>query len=103
MNNAVEPEQKVNEVRELNGVNLNPLGLKGDGSLSPVDKRFVYHAPSEKQRPCYAAINEAARVLAHTIELNTPPGDDQDAAIRKVVEAKMTANTAIATNPQLYQ
>jgi hypothetical protein len=35
-------------------------------------------------------------VFAETIIRNTPPGSDQSAAIRKVREAVMTANAAIA-------
>lgn len=104
MNNAVAETQQPQRVTDLNGVPLNPRGVYlEEGQASRLLSHFTYHKPSPAQVPCYNAINEAARVLAETIMVNTPPGPDQTAAIRKVVEAKMTANSAIATNPGLYQ
>lgn len=57
---------------------------------------FTYHAPRGDQIKRYKNIREAGRVLAATIIASTPEGDDQDAALRKVREAVMTANAAIA-------
>lgn len=103
MNNAVKKNQKKNVAKELNGVDLNPRNVDLDNShTAKLIDHFVYHTPSKGQIPAYAAINEAARLLAETIFRNTPTGSDQEAAIRKVVEAKMTANSAIATHPDLY-
>ena len=58
---------------------------------------FTYHPPTgEAQVAAYQAIREAGHVLAETILEFTPASADQSAAIRKVREAVMTANAAIA-------
>jgi hypothetical protein len=57
---------------------------------------FTYHPPSVENLPKYEAIREAARDFATIILDNTPPSADQSTAIRKVREAVMTANAAIA-------
>lgn len=59
---------------------------------------FSYHRPTEDQLPKYQAIRTAAKNFAETILNNTPPGADQSDALRKVREAMMTANAAIALN-----
>lgn len=104
MNNGVKSDQlKIGGQYTLNGVNLNPRhkDLLADNPY-PLSGHFTYHKPTPEQIPCYNAINEAARTLADTIARNTPPGADQTAAIRLVVQAKMTANSAIATHPEHY-
>jgi hypothetical protein len=59
---------------------------------------FTYHAPRDvKTMGDYAAIRGAGLELATQIVACTPEGPDQTAAIRKVREAVMTANAAIAT------
>lgn len=57
---------------------------------------FTYHAPSSDEPAKYQAIREAGKNLARTIRDNCPPSADTTAAIRKVREATMTANAAIA-------
>jgi hypothetical protein len=57
---------------------------------------FSYHAPNESQQTRYVEIRAAALSLAQCILANTPQNADQSAAIRKVREAVMTANAAIA-------
>jgi hypothetical protein len=57
---------------------------------------FTYHSPTPDQLPKYQAIRDAGKSLAQTIVDNTPASADQSAAIRKVREACMTANAAIA-------
>lgn len=57
---------------------------------------FTYHAPTEDQVDHYAEIREAALNFAAVILANTPSSPDQTAAIRKIREAVMTANAAIA-------
>jgi hypothetical protein len=57
---------------------------------------FSYHSPTPEQLPKYQAIREAALNLATVIVDNSPASADQTAAIRKVGEAMMTANAAIA-------
>lgn len=59
---------------------------------------FTYHAPTEEQKVAYAEIRAAGMILARTIAEHAPSCPDQSAAIRKVREAVMTANAAIATN-----
>jgi hypothetical protein len=57
---------------------------------------FVYHAPREGQAGRYELLRAQGHVLATLIYELTPPGPDQSVAIRKVREAIMTANAAIA-------
>lgn len=57
---------------------------------------FVYHPPSPEQGRKYNVIRAKALEFAEAIVENTPPCADQSAAIRKVREAVMTANAAIA-------
>ena len=57
---------------------------------------FTYHSPFSDQLPKYAAIREAGWHLATIIRDNSPASPDRTAAIRKVREAVMTANAAIA-------
>ena len=61
-----------------------------------LDNWFTYHPPTGNQPSRYIAIREAAKHLAKTIVDNTQPSADQTAAVRKVREAAMTANQAIA-------
>jgi hypothetical protein len=61
-----------------------------------LDNYFTYHSPTPEQLPKYQAIREAGKVLAQVIVENAPDGADTTAAIRKVREAIMTANQAIA-------
>lgn len=57
---------------------------------------FSFHAPSIEQQTQYTKIRKVGLLLAMVIIDNTPPSADQTAAIRKVREAVMTANAAIA-------
>lgn len=61
-----------------------------------VNVMFAYHQPNELQQTQYVAIRDAARHLAHVILHNTPRSADQTASLRKLSEAVMTANAAIA-------
>lgn len=61
-----------------------------------VEKAFTYHPPKGDQVERYNVLREAAKQFAIAIVENTPPGPDQTFAIRKVREAVMTANAAIA-------
>lgn len=58
---------------------------------------FTYHPPTDEDKVAYAAIRAVARELAAIILAQTPPCADQQAAIRLLREAVMTANAAIAT------
>ena len=61
-----------------------------------LNKWFTYHAPRPDQTVRYERIRSVAKMFAQTIIENTPQCADQTAAIRKVREAVMTANAAIA-------
>jgi hypothetical protein len=65
-----------------------------------LDDIFSYHAPEGTQPSQYAAIREGAKAFAQILVENTPPSADQTAAIRKLREAVMTANAAVALNGQ---
>jgi hypothetical protein len=57
---------------------------------------FTYHAPSADDLPHFAAIRDKALEFAKVIVENSPSSADQTVAIRKVREAVMIANAAIA-------
>ncbi len=57
---------------------------------------FTYHAPDEAQQQSYLRIRAAAQEFAGVILEETVVCGDQQAAIRKVREAVMTANAAVA-------
>lgn len=68
-------------------------------STSPeIEAAFTYHPPKGNQTQRYVAIRDKAKELACVIMAYTPKCADQSAAIRKVREAVMTANAAIAIN-----
>jgi len=57
---------------------------------------FTYHSPTPEQLPKYEKLRKAGKALAEAILDNAPACADQTAAVRKVREAVMTANAAIA-------
>lgn len=57
---------------------------------------FSYHAPTPADLPKFEMIRNMGHEFAKTIVENTPPSADQTAAVRKVREAVMAANAAIA-------
>lgn len=65
-------------------------------TLDNINHWFTFHPPEGSQLTQYQRIREAGMILARIIVENTPPSADQTAAIRKVREAVMTANAAIA-------
>lgn len=68
-----------------------------------LDHVFTYHAPSPEQELFYQLLRERAKEFAATIVRFTPPGPDQDAAVRHVREALMTANASIALGGRLEE
>ena len=70
--------------------------MPGAIKMEELDEIFTYHPPSDYEVQQYKAIREAGKNLAKVILGNTPQCADQTAAIRKVREAVMTANAAIA-------
>lgn len=61
-----------------------------------IDNWFTHHAPTPEQIVSYQELRKFGAMLAHAIALHCPSSADQTAAIRKVREAVMTANAAIA-------
>ena len=61
-----------------------------------VDEVFTYHKPEGDQPERYERLRVKARELAHTILEVTPMCADQQAALRHLREAVMTANAGIA-------
>jgi len=63
---------------------------------------FKYHKPTPKQTQSYEELRLAAWDFAAVVKNLTPKGADQAAVIRKIREAVMTANAAIALDGRLY-
>jgi hypothetical protein len=61
-----------------------------------LDNWFSYHPPKKGQAEQCEVIRQVGKEFARTIVSNTLPCANQTAAIRKVREAVMTANAAIA-------
>ncbi len=61
-----------------------------------LENLFTYHPPKGDQLERYAKLRDAAKRFAECIDLWCPDNADKYAAIRKVREAVMTANAAIA-------
>lgn len=65
-----------------------------------IENWFMYHPPTPEQAFAYTEIRRAARALAVTIVAHAPHSADRSAALRKLREAVMTANAAIACGGQ---
>ena len=63
-----------------------------------LDNLFTYHPPKGDQAERYQNLREIAKELAILIVKYCPPSADTTAAIRKLRECLMTANSAIACN-----
>jgi hypothetical protein len=59
---------------------------------------FSYHPPTPYGLPKFTAINQAAKNFAEVVLQNCPPSADRSDAIRKIREARMVANAAVALN-----
>lgn len=64
--------------------------------IEVLENWFTYHAPAPDQLTAYAKLRSAALEFAQAINDLVPDSADKTAAIRKVREAVMTANAAIA-------
>jgi hypothetical protein len=78
---------------ECNGSESRPMS-----SAEILHELFSYHPPTPNTLPKFAAINQAAKNFAEIILQNCPPSADRSDAIRRIREARMTANAAIALN-----
>lgn len=65
-------------------------------TLENVEDVFTYHAPSQQQMVQYEMVREALILAARTILRVVPRCADRTTAIRKLREARMDANAAIA-------
>lgn len=65
-------------------------------SKENLENWFTYHKPDGDDPKKYEAIRDAGKALAMAIVENTPASADQTVAVRKVREAVMTANSAVA-------
>ena len=61
-----------------------------------LDNWFTCHAPDSEDLTAYEAVRQSARRFAQTINDACPESADKTAAMRKLREAVMTANAAIA-------
>ena len=66
------------------------------GSPEWIEDVFRYHTPEPAQVEKYIAVREAAKAFAITVTQQCPPSADRSATYRKIREAVMTANAAIA-------
>lgn len=66
-----------------------------------LDHIFAFHPQREGDPAKYKAIRSAAKAFAKAIIENTPPSADQSDALRKVREAVMVANAAVALDGRL--
>lgn len=65
--------------------------------VEQIDNWFTYHAPTPEQQKAYELLREKGKELANAINtLVVPESADKTAAMRKLREAIMTANAAIA-------
>lgn len=64
--------------------------------VANVENVFSYHKPEPDDLVKYESLRSAAREFAKVIIDNTPKCADQQAALRHVREAVMTANASIA-------
>ena len=67
-----------------------------DNTEELIENWFTYHSPKNDQPERYVKVREAAKALALVIYNNVPGCADRTAAFRKIREAVMTANAAIA-------
>jgi hypothetical protein len=64
--------------------------------LTDIENRFTYHAPRDSQPEIYEKIRNAGLGFALLIDRYAPECDELDIAIRRIEEAVMWANAAIA-------
>lgn len=61
-----------------------------------LENRFTYHVSSERQIPMYEEIRQAGHTFATMIVGYAPESRERSIALRKIEEAVMWANAAIA-------
>lgn len=63
-----------------------------------LDNMFTYHPPKEGQPEKYEAIRDEAKLFAALLLDLCPDSRERSIAIRKIEEATMWANAAVARN-----
>lgn len=61
-----------------------------------IDQVFAFHPATEKTGPVHDEVRRVCREAAHELEALTPPSPEQTLALRKLQEAMMHANAAVA-------
>lgn len=69
-------------------------------NLGQYDKLFIHHPPSPSRVKKHEGLREFAIQYARYIEENTPSSSERTLAIRKLQEALMWANAALAINEE---
>jgi hypothetical protein len=94
-----QPELPQGEQGSTTNDDATRFNLIDDEQKKMLDSYFTYHPPTtDDQKARYKLIRDCAKVFAGVVLNCTPKCADQSAAIRKVREAVMTANAAIACN-----
>ena len=70
----------------------------GQVRIEILDEVMTYHPPTEEQIPKYQRVKEAIAEAIKAVIFNCPECADRTVAIRKLREARMDANAAIALN-----
>jgi hypothetical protein len=83
-----------------------PVDFTRAGQLTPevdaaIDTAFTYAPWDDDQITAGIAVREALATACKAIVANVPPGPDRSAAIRKLREARMDANSAISFRGRL--
>lgn len=65
-------------------------------AMKMIEHVFTYHTASEADRVRYVAIRDGAKALVCIIIATVPPSSDRTVALRRVREAVMYANAALA-------
>lgn len=69
-------------------------------SAESIVAAFCYAAPTDKTRPRFEVVTRAALQFALLLERACPPSPELTLAVRKVQDARMWGNCAIATNTE---
>ncbi len=82
---------------------MDPRENSVDEDINAIDLAwiFTYHKPDPDDISRYNKLREAAAAFAEVVVAETPPGEDQSVAVRKIREAVMTANAAVALEGRL--
>lgn len=70
----------------------------GPDKAAQIENAFTYHPPKDDQGDRYAALREAAKMLAYLIADRTPASREQSLALTNLEQAVFWANAAIARN-----